>query len=57
MGIAGADGRPLPLITVGSHDTASAVAAVPAAGADFAYISSGTWSLVGMELAGARADR
>ncbi len=40
----------LPVIAVGSHDTASAVAAVPAAGRDFVYISSGTWSLVGMEL-------
>ena len=40
----------LPVIAVGSHDTASAVAAVPAAGRDFAFISSGTWSLVGMEL-------
>ncbi len=46
----GAGGGPLPLIAVGSHDTASAVAAVPADGPDFAYISSGTWSLVGMEL-------
>jgi rhamnulokinase len=35
---------------VGSHDTASAVAGVPASGADFAYISCGTWSLVGVEL-------
>lgn len=35
---------------IGSHDTASAVAAVPAEGADFAYISCGTWSLVGVEL-------
>jgi rhamnulokinase len=40
----------VPLVAVGSHDTASAVAAVPAAGPDFAYISSGTWSLAGMEL-------
>src|SRR5579859_3329515 len=40
----------LPLIAVGSHDTASAVAAVPAIGTAFAYISSGTWSLVGLEL-------
>jgi sugar (pentulose or hexulose) kinase len=40
----------VPLIAVGSHDTASAVAAVPAAGPNFAYISSGTWSLAGMEL-------
>ena len=39
-----------PLIAVGSHDTASAVAAVPAAGPRFAYISSGTWSLAGVEL-------
>jgi rhamnulokinase len=38
------------VVAVGSHDTASAVAAVPASGADFAYISSGTWSLVGVEL-------
>jgi rhamnulokinase len=48
--LAGADGRALPLIAVGSHDTASAVVAVPADGPDFAYISSGTWSLVGLEL-------
>jgi rhamnulokinase len=34
---------------VGSHDTASAVAAVPAASEAFAYVSSGTWSLVGVE--------
>lgn len=40
----------LPVIATGSHDTASAVAAVPARGRHFAYISSGTWSLVGMEL-------
>ena len=41
---------PLPVIAVGSHDTASAVVAVPAQGRDFAYISCGTWSLVGVEL-------
>ena len=41
---------PLPVIAVGSHDTASAVVAVPARGRDFAYISCGTWSLVGVEL-------
>ena len=40
----------LPVIAVGSHDTASAVAGVPAQGENFAYISCGTWSLVGMEL-------
>src|SRR5919112_1367654 len=39
-----------PLIfAVASHDTASAVVAVPAKADDFAYISSGTWSLVGVE--------
>lgn len=38
------------VVAVGSHDTASAVAAVPAATPNFAYISSGTWSLVGVEL-------
>jgi rhamnulokinase len=38
-----------PVIAVASHDTASAVVAVPAEGEDFAYISSGTWSLVGVE--------
>ena len=38
-----------PVVAVASHDTASAVVAVPAEGADFAYISSGTWSLVGVE--------
>ena len=39
-----------PLIAVASHDTASAVAAVPAGDQRFAFISSGTWSLAGMEL-------
>ena len=43
---------PVPVLAVGSHDTASAVVGVPAHGPDFAYISCGTWSLVGMELAG-----
>ncbi|WUJ74143.1 rhamnulokinase [Kribbella soli] len=40
----------IPVIAVGSHDTASSVVAVPAADERFAYISSGTWSLVGLEL-------
>ena len=40
-----------PVIAVGSHDTASAVVGVPAGDQPFAYISSGTWSLVGLELA------
>ena len=35
---------------IGSHDTASAIVGVPAAAADFAYISCGTWGLVGVEL-------
>lgn len=43
-------GSDTPLVAVGSHDTASAVAAVPARTSRFAYISSGTWSLVGVEL-------
>ncbi|MFI7385481.1 rhamnulokinase family protein [Streptomyces sp. NPDC049813] len=42
---------PVPVTAVASHDTASAVAAVPAAeGEHFAYISTGTWSLAGLEL-------
>jgi rhamnulokinase len=40
----------VPVTAVGSHDTASAVAAVPARGGAFAYVSCGTWSLVGLEL-------
>jgi len=44
------DGSPIPIFTVGAHDTASAVAAVPAAGHQpWAYLSSGTWSLMGIE--------
>ena len=43
---------PVPVTAVGSHDTASAVVAVPAADDRFAYISCGTWSLVGLELPG-----
>ncbi|MFR0355492.1 rhamnulokinase [Streptomyces sediminimaris] len=41
---------PVPVTTVGSHDTASAVVAVPAGGERFAYICTGTWSLAGLEL-------
>lgn len=48
--IAKATGLPeVPVIAVGEHDTASAVAAVPAKDSDFAYLSSGTWSLMGIE--------
>ncbi len=41
---------PVPVYATGCHDTASAVAAVPAQGDDWCYISSGTWSLMGVEL-------
>jgi rhamnulokinase len=41
---------PVPVTAVGTHDTASAIVAIPAEGSDFAYISCGTWSLVGVEL-------
>ncbi|KKX97476.1 rhamnulokinase [Microbacterium sp. Ag1] len=44
-------GKALPVIAVGSHDTASAVVAVPMASPSAAYISCGTWGLVGLELA------
>jgi rhamnulokinase len=40
----------VPVTAVASHDTASAVVAVPAEDENFAYISSGTWSLMGVEL-------
>lgn len=40
----------VPLWTVAGHDTAAAVAAVPATTPAFGYISAGTWSLVGLEL-------
>lgn len=46
----GPDGAPTPVVAVGSHDTASAVVAVPAQEPGFAYVSCGTWSLVGLEL-------
>lgn len=39
----------VPVIAVAGHDTASAVAAVPAKNEEFAYLSSGTWSLMGIE--------
>ena len=40
---------PIPVIAVAGHDTGSAVAAVPAKDEQFAYLSSGTWSLMGIE--------
>ena len=39
----------IPVIAVAGHDTGSAVAAVPAQDKNFAYLSSGTWSLMGIE--------
>jgi len=42
--------QPFPVITPASHDTGSAVLSVPAEGSDWCYISSGTWSLMGVEL-------
>ena len=43
---------PVPVIAPGTHDTASAVAAIPGLDSRSAYISSGTWSLVGIETPG-----
>lgn len=40
---------PMQVICTGSHDTASALAAIPAFESDFAFISCGTWSLMGVE--------
>ena len=40
---------PVPVVAVAGHDTGSAVAAVPASDEQFAYLSSGTWSLMGIE--------
>jgi len=40
----------IPVIAVAGHDTGSAVVSVPAKGDKFAYLSSGTWSLLGVEL-------
>lgn len=41
--------KEIPVIAVASHDTGSAVAAIPGVGEDWAYLSSGTWSLMGIE--------
>ena len=46
----------IPVIAVAGHDTASAVAAVPAKDEKFAYLSSGTWSLMGIETKDAIID-
>ncbi|MCJ1709088.1 rhamnulokinase family protein [Microbacterium sp. VKM Ac-2923] len=50
IGTTGRDLGGLPVIAVGSHDTASAVVAVPLSTPSAAYISCGTWGLVGLEL-------
>ncbi|QCR35711.1 rhamnulokinase [Nissabacter sp. SGAir0207] len=42
-------GRRVPVVSVATHDTASAVVAAPLAGDDCAYLSSGTWSLIGID--------
>lgn len=49
-GLASEIGTQLPVHAVGSHDTASAVVGVPAVDDDFAYVSCGTWGLVGVEV-------
>ncbi|MCY1719215.1 rhamnulokinase [Prolixibacteraceae bacterium Z1-6] len=41
--------KQIPCIAVASHDTASAIASVPTDGGNWAYLSSGTWSLLGIE--------
>lgn len=41
---------PVPVCLVGSHDTASALAGIPFTGKDQAFLSSGTWSLMGVEI-------
>ncbi|TFD86603.1 rhamnulokinase [Cryobacterium serini] len=43
-------GGQIPVVAVGSHDTASAVVGVPALDDEFAYISCGTWALAGVEV-------
>ena len=40
---------PVPVVAVAGHDTGAAVAAVPAQNPNFAYLSCGTWSLLGIE--------
>jgi rhamnulokinase len=41
--------KPFPVVAIASHDTASAVAAIPELGSQSAFLSSGTWSLIGVE--------
>jgi rhamnulokinase len=44
------DIQPIPVVAVATHDTASAVSAIPMIGKDVAFLSSGTWSLLGTEI-------
>jgi len=46
----------IPVIAPATHDTAAAIAAVPATGDSWAYISSGTWSLMGVETKTPKTD-
>ena len=46
----GSEGADIPVVAPASHDTGSAVAAVPSEDGDYVYISSGTWSLMGVEV-------
>jgi rhamnulokinase len=49
--VANETGSPaIPIVASAGHDTASAVAAVPATDSDYIYLSSGTWSLMGVEV-------
>lgn len=50
IGATPADLGAVPVVAVGSHDTASAIVAVPLSSPNAAYISCGTWGLVGLEL-------
>ena len=52
----GAGVASIPVIATTTHDTAAAVAAVPASGESWAYISSGTWSLMGAEMKSPKTD-
>jgi rhamnulokinase len=47
----------IPVVAAAGHDTALAMAAAPARGPNFAFLSSGTWSLLGTELPAPRVDR
>lgn len=48
--VAETGGKGVNVMAVGSHDTASALASIEAEGEDWAFISSGTWSLMGIEV-------